>query len=241
MNNRTRLLLLALPLTFVISHQATAFEEEEELEEALVSVMVIFQKSQQKLEDQNFELTNKVQSLMKENAFLADTLDDVETKYGQLLERLESSPEQNLENDPTTVTSRDTTNARRNGPGRRGNANGGRNFDEQDIPEPTGELINLNTASRDELLSLPMINALNADGIIDGRPWNQVEDLIRMTGFGRMKLRNIQPLVVAGPMESESDGDQNPEDLSVDDNEETASDENLEEEDINDSNRDDNL
>jgi hypothetical protein len=45
-----------------------------------------------------------------------------------------------------------------------------------------------------------MINGINANGIIDGRPWSVVEDLIQMQGFGPMKLRRIQPYVTVEPI-----------------------------------------
>jgi hypothetical protein len=68
------------------------------------------------------------------------------------------------------------------------------------IPGEQSDLININTALLDDLLTIPMINGINANGIIDGRPWSVVEDLIQMQGFGPMKLRRIQPYVTVEPI-----------------------------------------
>ena len=59
--------------------------------------------------------------------------------------------------------------------------------------------------SREALLSLPLVNEFLADNIIDGRPWDSLEDLIQLQGFGPMKLRRLQPYATALPISENSE------------------------------------
>jgi beta-lactamase superfamily II metal-dependent hydrolase len=58
-------------------------------------------------------------------------------------------------------------------------------------------LINLNTASQAELESLPRIGPVIARRIIAGRPYRSVDELDRVRGIGKKRLKEIQPLVTA--------------------------------------------
>ncbi len=56
-------------------------------------------------------------------------------------------------------------------------------------------LVNINTASAEELTSLPGIGPVKAAAIIANRPYNAVEDLERVTGIGPSTVEKLTPLV----------------------------------------------
>jgi competence ComEA-like helix-hairpin-helix protein len=56
-------------------------------------------------------------------------------------------------------------------------------------------LINVNTASRGELESLPGVGPVIARRIIEGRPYRTVDDLLKVKGIGAKRLAEIRPLV----------------------------------------------
>lgn len=64
----------------------------------------------------------------------------------------------------------------------------------------TSFLIDINSATKDSLLTLPLMNGYVADKIISGRPWNRVEDLTQIQGFNTIRLRRVQNLVEAVPV-----------------------------------------
>jgi competence protein ComEA len=59
----------------------------------------------------------------------------------------------------------------------------------------TEGLINLNTASLDELDSLPGIGPSTAEKIIDARPFNTIESLLDVSGFGESKYNEVKDLI----------------------------------------------
>jgi competence protein ComEA len=59
--------------------------------------------------------------------------------------------------------------------------------------------MNINTASKEELESLPGVGSAVADNIINARPFKAVKDLKEVTGIGEQRYDDIRPLVtVAG-------------------------------------------
>jgi len=66
---------------------------------------------------------------------------------------------------------------------------------EVETSRPSGARINLNTATRSELESLPGINAVMADGIIEHRPYSAVADLLRVPMLGGERIKQFTALV----------------------------------------------
>lgn len=62
--------------------------------------------------------------------------------------------------------------------------------------------ININTASANDLTKIVNVGAVVAQRIIEGRPYNSLDDLLRVSGIGDARLTQIrtQGLACAGPM-----------------------------------------
>jgi len=58
--------------------------------------------------------------------------------------------------------------------------------------------LDINTASRDELMSLPGIGEVTANAIIEKRPYRRVDDLLRVRGIGPKLLDMLRPGVAVG-------------------------------------------
>jgi len=58
--------------------------------------------------------------------------------------------------------------------------------------------VNLNTATVEQLESLPGIGPALARGIVDGRPYHTIEDLLDVSGIGPATLEKLRPLVTTG-------------------------------------------
>ena len=59
-------------------------------------------------------------------------------------------------------------------------------------------LIDVNTAGKEKLMGINGIGSTFADRIIAGRPYKNVDDLLKVKGFGSKKLEKIRPYVVVG-------------------------------------------
>jgi competence protein ComEA len=58
-----------------------------------------------------------------------------------------------------------------------------------------GKQVNLNTASLDELDTLPGVGPATGQRIVEGRPYSAVEDLMRVKGIGQATLDKLKDLV----------------------------------------------
>ena len=63
----------------------------------------------------------------------------------------------------------------------------------------TSKTVNLNTASKDQLMTLPGIGPATAERIMlereDGGPFRSVDDLRRVRGIGAKRIEQLRPLV----------------------------------------------
>jgi len=64
-------------------------------------------------------------------------------------------------------------------------------------------LVDLNTADRERLMSLPGVGEILADRIIAARPYQSVDDLLKVSGIGEVTLEQLRPLVKAGACEKQ--------------------------------------
>jgi len=222
-----------LILTICLALFVPAFGDasDAELEEKLKAVMILFDKSQQGLREEIESLELQVSTLEEKNEQLQKELEkerqiNLELKTQALIrqsQELETDLVSDVvakelvaaNSDYSEVTQTATGGARNNQRGARGQganrqgpgggrpAGGGPLAQAQN--QPAGDLLNINTATREELLALPLVSDFLADGIIAGRPWEALDDLIQLQGFGPMKLRRLQPYATAAPISENSE------------------------------------
>lgn len=64
------------------------------------------------------------------------------------------------------------------------------------------EKIDINSAPLDLVEELPGIGIKLAQAIIDGRPYEKIEDLLRVKGIGEKRFARLKDWVVAKPIEA---------------------------------------
>ena len=65
----------------------------------------------------------------------------------------------------------------------------------EQIAQRSTKIINVNTASVDELMLLPRVNEALARRIIAGRPYAKVDDLLKVVGIGPKTIEPLRPRV----------------------------------------------
>lgn len=55
--------------------------------------------------------------------------------------------------------------------------------------------VSLNTATLEQLQTLPGVGAATAARVVEQRPYNRIDDLLRVPGIGPKKLERLRPLV----------------------------------------------
>lgn len=66
-------------------------------------------------------------------------------------------------------------------------------------PTPTVSFpLDINTASVEELQAIPGVGPTTARRIVEGRPYGEVDDLLRVRGIGPVTLEKIRPYVMVG-------------------------------------------
>ncbi|WP_157817733.1 helix-hairpin-helix domain-containing protein [Candidatus Thiodictyon syntrophicum] len=66
-------------------------------------------------------------------------------------------------------------------------------------PKQPTQMVDVNSAARDELMGIPRVGEATANAIIEGRPYQTVEDLLRVRGIGEKMLEKIRPWVKISP------------------------------------------
>ena len=64
-------------------------------------------------------------------------------------------------------------------------------------PAPAAQLLDINSATKAQLDALPAIGAIYSQKIIDGRPYRQKTDLVRMKVLPRNVYAKIQDKIIA--------------------------------------------
>ena len=142
-----------------------------ELEERLKAIMILFEKSETSLQEEISSLELQISELTKQNERLKQELST---------ERRKNATSDTLYKAYSTTSMRNTLG--------------------QPVGTDSVPLIDINKATKTELLTLPLINGFLADAIIKGRPWESTDDLVQLQGFSPMKLRRVQNLIRVGPV-----------------------------------------
>ena len=191
------ILILSISSNLLLPAQST----DPELADKLKSVMVLFDKNQQALKDEitqlsasNTALTSANLKLYQDLRSAQQVIQDLEAENTMLRSKISAAVVNELQARPLETALQTQPSAR---PGAVAAASARQPSGGQVPLNSQNDLININTASKDELITLPLIDEAMAEQIISNRPYNTIEDLIINTGFGPMKLRRVTPYVIA--------------------------------------------
>ena len=62
-------------------------------------------------------------------------------------------------------------------------------------PEAGSLVVNINTASEEQLQTVPGIGPARAAQIVAGRPWESVDAIVRIQGIGPSQLESLRPFL----------------------------------------------
>ena len=62
-------------------------------------------------------------------------------------------------------------------------------------PAPGSLIVNINTATQKQLETVPGVGPTRATQIIAGRPYESVDDLVRIVGIGEESIEGMRPFV----------------------------------------------
>ena len=71
-----------------------------------------------------------------------------------------------------------------------------------DLGRPTVPLVNINTATTEELVMLPWVGTNMAARIINARPYTRIEDLLEVAGIGPYRFNDMKNLVTVKQQDS---------------------------------------
>ena len=61
--------------------------------------------------------------------------------------------------------------------------------------DPKTMIMDLNKATKDQLIGLPNVGPVTADAIIAGRPYRSIEDLKKVKGIGEAHFEHMKPRI----------------------------------------------
>ena len=166
-------------LIAILGFQFSTFADNE-LDDRLKSVMLLFDKKQQELTETIGRLELENQKMILELEKLKNRNHALFTENISLKKQLGIAPEKQIE---TASSSRNLDQA------------GSLSSNAKTSSDASTSLINVNVAGTTDLELLPGVGPVIAQRIIDNRPYAAVEDLLKVRGIGKTSIEILRPLV----------------------------------------------